>query len=652
MHIVDYLNKQARAASARSLPDFDTTESFEIWRKSRQMKFHQMLGIDTYLAQQRTPLQKTITGSVDCDTHRISKLHFQSLPGLYVTANLYVPSGLKEPAPAVLYLCGHHGKQKVHYQDHARRFAQEGFVTLVLDTIQLGEIRGVHHGTYAQGRFDWVSSGYTPAAVEVWNAIRGLDLLCDLDEVDPNRLGVTGHSGGGSISWWLTCADDRIKAMASSSGTGDLASHLGDRTLDYHCDCNFPNNPDGWSSAESYALAAPRPVLVVAPDRDRVFRIDSVQHVYDRLKALYWKLGHENKLDLCAFRAQHMYTPESRKRILSWFLTHLAHKDITPESVEDVDGVRVEEDQLLVYSGKPPEPSRVTTVQEWFIPSPPLPDIRTESQLETVKTNLLDTLRTQILNTIPAKPRAPSYSIEQEYWAGPSFARKFSFSPEADWRLEGELRGLLDTSKHPLAVCIRQSCHRKEEDAYDVLNGVKDDWLRGRIDVRGTGDSTWGVELNWHIRRAAALIGRTITEMRIGDTLCGLDILRHMPEVDSQRIILAGRGEAAVVSLLVALLDGGIDTVVLEDIPSTFASPDDPASLGEGIELKNMTRHADIPQLAALLWPAKIVVIGNKWDRFEWTEKVYDSLGKPGQLLHFGSREAYMDALTNGTITG
>lgn len=648
MHMIEYLNKQARAASARALPDFRTPESFESWRKDRQRKFHEMLGIDVYLAQERTPLQMTITGSVDCGTHRIDKLHFQSLPGLYVTANLYVPNGLKELAPGVLYLCGHHARQKVHYQDHARRFAQERFVTLVLDTIQLGEERGVHHGTYSQGRFDWVSAGYTPAAAEVWNAIRGLDVLSGLDEVNPDRLGVTGHSGGGSISWWLTCADDRIKAMASSSGTGDLASHLCDRTLDYHCDCNFPNNPDGWSSVESYALAAPRPVLIVAPDRDRVFRIQSVRHVYERLKELYRKLGHENKLDLCAFRAQHMYTPESRKRILSWFLTHLAEKDATPESVDDVDGITLEEEQLLVYNGKPPAQNRVTTVQEWFIPSPPLPEIRTTSQFEAVKATILAGLRQQCLNTIPAKPPQAPWSIEQEYWAGSSFARKFSFSPEAEWRLEGELRGPLNANNRPLAVCIRQSRHRKEEDAYDVLNGLKDDWLRGRIDVRGTGDSAWGSELNWHIRRAAALTGRTVTEMRIGDMLCGLDILRRMPEVDSNRMLLAGRGEAAVVTLLVALLDGGIDTVVLEDIPSTFGYSDDPARLDEGFEIINMVRHADIPQLAALLWPAKIVVIGRKWDRFEWTEQVYDSLSRPGQLVHFDNREAYMDDLAKG----
>ncbi|GAA3403598.1 alpha/beta hydrolase family protein [Paenibacillus hodogayensis] len=632
MHMKTYLNQAAKAASDRALPVFRTAADFERWRKDRQRRFHEMLGIDVYLAEERTPMHVRITGSVDCGTHRIDKLHYQSLPGLYVAANLYIPAALTAPAPGVLYLCGHHQTQKVNYQEHARRFAQEGFVTLVLDTIQLGEVQGVHHGTYSRGNFDWVSRGYTPAAAEVWNAIRGLDLLGELDEVDERRLGVTGHSGGGSISWWTACADDRVKAMASSSGTGDLASHIRERTLDYHCDCNFPNNADGWSSAESYALAAPRPVLIVAPDRDRVFRIDAVRQVYEKLKELYVNLGAGDKIDLLAFREQHMYTPASRKRIFSWFLTHLAGRPTTTDEAADFDGVKLPEEQLLVFKGQPPADDRSTTVQNWLIRLPEPTDIRSADQLAAEKTRLLVGVRKECFGAFPEQPLPLAVELEQEYWNGDSFSRKFSFASEGEWRLNGELRGRANDSIRPAAVCLRQSSHRKEEEPFRSLAGLKGEWIKARIDVRGTGDTAWGTELNWHIRRAAALIGQTVAAMRVWDALRGLEAVRLMPEVDRDRILLAGAGEMAVVALLAVLLDGSVSTLVLEDMPSSFTRADDPERLGEGYEVVNMLRHADLPQLAAMLWPTTIIVTGKRWEGYEWTERAYARLGEPGRI--------------------
>ena len=102
------------------------------------------------------------------------------------------------PLPAVLYLCGHsEGKIRSTYQAHPRWFGQHGYVALVLDTIELGECQGDHHGTYNKGRWDWPSRGYCPAGMEVWAGMRALDYLETREDVDGERLGVTGLSGGG-----------------------------------------------------------------------------------------------------------------------------------------------------------------------------------------------------------------------------------------------------------------------------------------------------------------------------------------------------------------------------------------------------------------------------------------------------------------------
>ena len=111
----------------------------------------------------------------------IEKIHFQSRPGLYVTGNLYRPKEVKNRLPTILYLCGHSGRgrdgNKTAFQDHGMWFARNGYVAFLIDTLQLGEVAGIHHGTYNLGRWWWQAAGYTPAGVECWNGIRAIDYL-------------------------------------------------------------------------------------------------------------------------------------------------------------------------------------------------------------------------------------------------------------------------------------------------------------------------------------------------------------------------------------------------------------------------------------------------------------------------------------------
>lgn len=641
-----FLNEQAAQLAGRPLPTFASSAEFAAWRGERQAKFHRALGIDVYLQAERTPLNVRVTGVIDDEAYRLEKLYYESLPGLYVAGHLYTPKGLTAPAPGIVYVCGHHRNQKIHYQDHARRLAQLGFVTLILDTVQFGEVFGEHHGTYARGWFDWVSKGYTPTAVEVWNAIRGLDLLSEREEVDASRLGMTGHSGGGSISWWTMCADDRVKAIAASSGTGHEASHIRERTLDRHCDCNFPNNPYGWSLIEQYALAAPRPVLIVAPERDAVFQIDSVRDVYNRLKPLYANLGAEELLHLFAFRSAHRYAPESRKHIFSWLLRHLAGREVPPEAVEDIDGVRLADEQLLVYEGKPPVPDRSLTVHEWFV-TVARPTMPTGPQmLEEQRKRLVAGLREESFSALGRTSVSGEVEIRQRTWGKKhdSWWFRFEYRADAYWQLQGELHGAAPDpgeasagdppALRPVAVNLRSTGDERGKRAFELLQAAHSSrWLKARLDSRGTGDTAWGAELNWHIRRAAALLGSSVAAMRVGDTLRGIEALRRMPGVDPRRLVLAGSGEMAVTALYAALLDGGIAAVILDHPPDTLNAPDDGQNGSCFKEIVNALRHADLPETAACLWPTKLVFVGALSDRYRWTRDVYERMGGSLQVV-------------------
>ncbi|MCA9081688.1 MAG: acetylxylan esterase, partial [Planctomycetaceae bacterium] len=226
-----YFRERTTQVSDACLASIKTREDWEAVQAQRRAELQEMLGLSPW--PERTPLQPVVTGMIEHGDIVVEKVHFQSRPGLYVTGNLYRPAVVTEKLPAVLYVCGH-GRvakdgvsygNKVHYQHHGVWFARNGYVCLMIDTIQLGEIEGLHHGTYREGMWWWANRGYTPAGVEAWNGIRSLDYLQSREEVDPERLGVTGRSGGGAYSWWVAALDERIKCAVPVAGITSMENH-------------------------------------------------------------------------------------------------------------------------------------------------------------------------------------------------------------------------------------------------------------------------------------------------------------------------------------------------------------------------------------------------------------------------------------------
>ncbi|MGE5293885.1 MAG: alpha/beta hydrolase, partial [Solirubrobacterales bacterium] len=232
--LAEYFRSETAKLQSQCLSDVKTLEDWQAKRVVYKQQLLEMLGLDPF--PEKTPLNAVVTGTVDQEKFTVENLQFQSMPGLYVTANLYVPKNLNKPAPAILYVCGHGEVKKdnisygnkVAYHHHGAWFARNGYVCLVIDTLQLGEIQGIHHGTYRYDMWWWNCRGYTAAGVEAWNCIRALDYLQTRKEVDASRIGVTGRSGGGAYSWWIAAIDERIKAAVPVAGITDLQNHVVD----------------------------------------------------------------------------------------------------------------------------------------------------------------------------------------------------------------------------------------------------------------------------------------------------------------------------------------------------------------------------------------------------------------------------------------
>jgi len=203
---------------------------------------------------------------------------------------------------------------------------------LVLDPIQVGEGQGIHHGTYSHNRWDWYSRGYTPAGTEVWNAMRALDYLETRPDVDKVRMGVTGLSGGGAMSWFLGAADERVKCVVPVCQTGSIEQLITDRATDGHCDCAFWINYYRWCTPDIGALIAPRPLLIASGTEDVLWRPYAFREVFHRIHHQYAELGAAENVRLTEDRAPHGYTKKLRKSIFEWFNLHLKN-DARP--VED-----------------------------------------------------------------------------------------------------------------------------------------------------------------------------------------------------------------------------------------------------------------------------------------------------------------------------
>lgn len=366
-----YFEAEVSSLERNCLADVQTDNDWTAQRNERRRQLWDMLGL--WPIPERTDLKPVITGRLETDEFTVEKLHFQSLPGLYVTANLYLPRQRTNPLPTILYVCGHAEVKtngvslgnKTGYQHHGAWFARNGYACLIIDTLQLGEIQGDHHGTHRLGQWWWNSRGYTPAGVEAWNAIRALDYLETRPELDRTRIGMTGRSGGGSYTWTTAALDERIRVAAPVAGITDLRNHVCDGSVEGHCDCMFFINTYRWDFALNAALMAPRPLLLVNTDADTIFPLDGVQRIFAKARRIYGLHGAYEKLGLVIAPGPHKDSQDLQVPVLRWFnqhlrgtdplLTNAAEKTFTPLQLRVLDTL--------------PADQRNTRAQEFFGPA-------------------------------------------------------------------------------------------------------------------------------------------------------------------------------------------------------------------------------------------------------------------------------------------
>jgi X-Pro dipeptidyl-peptidase (S15 family) len=590
----DYLRDATLAAlDAHARAKADMASSEDVVERGRMIRqaFLDSLG---GLPELHGPVNAQVTGTVPRDGYRIEKVIYESAPQVHVTSLLYVPEHLDGPAPAVLFVCGHGREAKAYpeYQRVCHDLARNGFVVLAVDPTGQGE-RVTHldpdsgdmtigWGTteHSYQGHQCVLTGTSIAQHFLFDALRGLDYLESRDEVDADRIGVTGQSGGGTqTSLICMSGDPRVKvAIPCTYITSREHYYQSGQPQDAE-QLQFGMTANGINFDDFFLPFAPGPLLIGAVASD-FFNPEGTALTYDRLLRAYDLLGHADDVQCAVTPGTHKYSDELREAAVNWFRLHLA--EVEPDFVtKPDDDIEILPDSELWCTSK----GHVLT---------DYPDAKTPYHLnlanlpEDLVEADLDTLRDTVIDTLGIRGRLESavelFSRESQDKEEDGFrVRSVDFISEPGIHLAAGL--ITRPGEEPDEVCIYltpggTSSADEHLDRIRELTGDGQAVLM--LDVRGKGavaadpvnlhgDEFPGSLFNtetW-FAYAAYCLGESLLGMRVFDVLRAAHYLRS--ERGYQRIGLYAEGlEPALWGYLTAAINTSIDPVRVDGLIESF----------------------------------------------------------------------------------
>lgn len=306
-----------------AIPDAAGGATWDAWRAGLTAAVRERIG---GLPATRTPLNVRSEAVTRHDGYRREYLLFESAPGVAVPTWLLIPDGVSGPAPAVVAIHGHgYGVDDIvgirmdgsdrdapegYHKDFAVALCRRGFVVIAPEMLSFGRRRDPKEQAKEPGRSScgdpawWgIMLGKPLIGLRVWDVIRAIDLLETRPEVDPERIGIMGISGGGMVTLFTAVLEARLRAMVIS---GYLCTFRDSLLAIDHCACNYV--PGLLQDAEMYdiaALLAPRPLLIEAGTQDDIFPLAAVQRAYEQVRAAYAALGAPDNIDQDIFEGGH-----------------------------------------------------------------------------------------------------------------------------------------------------------------------------------------------------------------------------------------------------------------------------------------------------------------------------------------------------------
>jgi dienelactone hydrolase len=514
------------------------------------------------------PLNPRITGRIQSENYAIEKVMFESLPGFYVTANLYRPN---QPGhyPAVLLQAGHTQEGKPEGQRLAANLALKGFVVLAFDPAGQGEREQTYDARVDRALAGWsvpehiqagaqsILIGQSVARYFIWDAKRALDYLVSRPDVDPARLGAVGCSGGGALTTFIGALDPRVKAVAPACYINSYRLLFAGPDPD--SEMSFPAFlSSGLDMADYLELSAPNPWLILATDGD-YFTPAGARLVYDEARRWFGLYGAEDRLRFFIGGGPHGTPLETREEIYKWMIRWL--KDGQGDFHEQPVKSYTNHELLVTSSGHVDDLPGSRKLYQLI-----LDEFRARKQQGAI-TELLAELRKL---EIPSKGAPPEARVSGES-NGPEGRRQhIQFEGEPGVEIGGTLYIPQSSGRRPAVLLVADKTSNYWIPSTASL--AERIARTGRVvleleprDAPGEGDRPFVG--NWLTNARANQIGRNLPAMRAHDILRGIDLLTARADVDPASIRAIARGVKGIWLLLAAAVDNRIGGIWLDRTP-------------------------------------------------------------------------------------
>jgi dienelactone hydrolase len=657
------------ARRQKRISEINTQEQLEQRRQEIQRTVRRLIG---GLPEGRTPLNVRKTGTIDRAGYRIEKIVYESLPKFFVTGTLHIPQTGSPPYPAVFLASGHEQEAKAGANNQllALGLVQRGFVVLTIDPVGQGE-RQIFYDEQIQGSrvgkgsnehqmagVANILAGESVARYFIWDAIRGIDLLQSLKEVDGRRIGITGCSGGGMLTAYVAALDERIQAAAPGcwiSAWEDQVDTRGPEDAEQH----FHEQLAAGINHGDYILAfAPKPYLICATEDD-FFPIQGARRTYAEVRRIYGAVGAADAVNLFVAPGGHGFRDSTRKAIFDWMTQWL--RPLSAAAVPENTGVIENENDLYVTST-----GQVTTALDSDTPSssnikrfagivPARPELKSQGDWERWQARI----KSDVLALTHYEPsRAPlhirrfgsirrdSYEIEQLVYD----ADRGRYVPALLCRPAGAV------SRKAAVIYVDQRgrfAALEEGAGGDLL--ARAGYTVLAIDVAGaagtvlepqTGPSAVSGS-NQDVSWLALLVGRTLVGVQMADIIRGLDVLGDRGLLDDGRAIGFGKGLAAVALLHATAIDSRIAGVAIEESLVSFRAIAETPLHARGI-MQTVIPHVlgryDLQDLAGAIAPRPVrlvdlrsplglaMLLPKVQSDYEYAREAYRALGADARL--------------------
>lgn len=594
----DLIESKLRNEAFLKFGEHQLPTNLKDWETYRILIKNEIIKKAGVLINHKLPLDVQETGSLKMKGYTIKNIFFQTRPGVYCTANLFIPEG-KGPFPAVINLHAHSGRFDDNDQAVGHSLAVNGYVCLSIDPWGAGERTSVHGTTEYHGSnlgASVMNIGESLMGIQISDNMRGVDLLCSLPYVDTQNIGATGASGGGNQTMWLSAADERIKAAVPVVSVGTFESYV----MRSNCICELLI--DGLTfTEEAGVLALSRAIMPCnhKKDTDPAFLIPEMLRSYNNARPVFKMIGAENNITCQLFDLPHGYLKEDREAMLGWFEMHLKGTGTGAPKSEAPFNLLTEKELMVFPVGKR-DPRVLTTVEYAKKRGNELRNIFLNTKVFNT-----DQKRKELCEILRINEKSEMKNVHQ-------------FSSQGGWN-----RFALETSDDKLIPLLHSAPVNKSmgyviicnpEGKYSIAPSLIDELKKKGsgivfVDLTGTGEASSSKDqgrsrriMLQNLSRAELWLGKTV----LGEWVKELNVVTQFlrSSYNAQKVSIDGSKEAGLAALFLCATGGekNIDNIVLRNAPVSyiFDNKESIDYFSMGIHLPEFLNWGDVSLAAAL----------------------------------------------------